>query len=296
MRGASLRLVIDEDEVVKKSGWVKTIGSMGERTGSPPIKNKELKKMTDEVNVVNDTQQEVVGPEYSAVSADEVQEEQNAEPAAEVAPVKQSVEENQAFAQMRRNWEQSQREAAEAGKRLSAYQEGEKRLSDLIQSVYGFGGSFDEIADQIEAEKSGRTVDEIREQRFLEESARAEQERQFREMEYQRNYFRDISVQKMKADFLSQIKEKFPECSAKSVDEFGNDFAKLVEQGIEPAVAYAAYSSVQNAGKKPTPPEIGAVNSKQAPEKEYYTREEMAKMSKAQIHKNWSKVKKSYFK
>ena len=108
--------------------------------------------MTDEVNVVNDTQQEVVGPEDSAVSADEVQEEQNAEPAAEVAPVKQSVEENQAFAQMRRNWEQSQREAAEAGKRLSAYQEGEKRLSDLIQSVYGFGGSFDEIAGQIEAE------------------------------------------------------------------------------------------------------------------------------------------------
>lgn len=54
--------------------------------------------MTDEVNVVNDTQQEVVGPEDSAVSADEVQEEQNAEPAAEVAPVKQSVEENQAFA------------------------------------------------------------------------------------------------------------------------------------------------------------------------------------------------------
>lgn len=252
--------------------------------------------MTDEVNVVNDTQQEVVGPEDSAVSADEVQEEQNAEPAAEVAPVKQSVEENQAFAQMRRNWEQSQREAAEAGKRLSAYQEGEKRLSDLIQSVYGFGGSFDEIADQIEAEKSGRTVDEIREQRFLEESARAEQERQFRIMEQQRNYFRDISVQKMKADFLSQIKEKFPECSAKSVDEFGDDFAKLVEQGIDPAVAYAAYNGVRNAGKKPTPPEIGAVNSKQAPEKEYYTREEMAKMSKAQIHKNWSKVKKSYFK
>ena len=251
----------------------------------------------DELNAVNDAQVEVVDPGDGYVSADEVQGEQNAEPAeAEVAPAKQSIEENRAFAQMRRNWEASQREAAEAGKRLSAYEEGEKRLSDLIQSVYGFGGSFDEIADRIEAEKSGRTVDEIREQRFLEESARAEQERQFRIMEQQRNYFRDISVQKMKADFLSQIKEKFPECSAKSVDEFGDDFAKLVEQGISPAVAYAAYTGVQNAGKKPMPPEIGAVNSKRAPEKEYYTREEMAKMSKAQIHKNWAKVKRSYFK
>lgn len=256
--------------------------------------------MTDEVNVVNDTQQEVVGPEDSAVSADEVQEEQIAEPAeAEVAPAKQSVEENQAFAQMRRNWEQSQREAAEAGKKLSAYQEGEKRLSGLLQSVYGISGSVDEIADRLEAGQTNRAVEEIRRERLQKaemENFKAEQDEKIRSLQDELEHYRRMSVDKLKADLLNEIKGKYPDCKAKSVDEFGDDFAKLIENGVSPVMAYAAYSSVQNAGKKPMPPEIGAVNSKEAPESETYTMEELSKMSKAEIHKNWSKVKKSYFK
>ena len=255
--------------------------------------------MTDEVNVVNDTQQEVVGPEDSAVSADEVQEEQNAEPAAEVAPAKQSVEENQAFAQMRRNWEQSQREAKEAQERLSAYEAGEKRLKELIHSAYGFNGDFDEIADQIEAGQTDRSVSEIRAerlQRLEAENQKAEQDEKIRSLQDELEHYRRMSVDKLKADLLNEIKGKYPDCKAKSVDEFGDDFARLIQNGISPVMAYAAYSSVQNAGKKPTPPEIGAVNSKEAPESETYTIEELSKMSKAEIHKNWHKVKKSYFK
>lgn len=255
--------------------------------------------MTDEVNVVNDTQQEVVGPGDGAVSADEVQEEQIAEPAAEVAPAKQSVEENQAFAQMRRNWQQSQREAAEAGKRLSAYEEGEKRLSGLLQSVYGFGGSVDEIADRLEAGQTNRAVEEIRRERLQKaeaENFKAEQDEKIRSLQDELEHYRRMSVDKLKADLLNEIKGKYPDCKAKSVDEFGDDFAKLIENGVSPVMAYAAYSSVQNAGKKPTPPEIGAVNSKEAPESETYTMEELSKMSKAEVHKNWSKVKRSYFK
>ena len=256
--------------------------------------------MADELNVVNDTQGEVVAPENSTVSADEVQAESSDVPAqAEAAPAKQSVEENQAFAQMRRNWEQSQREAKEAQERLSAYEAGEKRLKGLIHSAYGFNGDFDDIADQIEAGQTDRSVSEIRAerlQRLEAENQKAAQDERIRLLEDELAHYRNLAVDNVKIDILNDIKAKYPDCKAKSVDEFGSDFDNLLASGVDPVVAYAACISVQNAGKKPTPPEIGAVNSKEAPESETYTMEELSKMSKAEIHKNWSKVKKSYFK
>ena len=257
--------------------------------------------MTDELNVVNDTQQGVVDPASEDVSAVEAQvepeetiEQESAQ--AEVAPAEQPLEENQAFAKMRRELEASQREKAEAAEKLAAYEQNEVRLQEVLQEQYGFKGNLEQIADELAAAQSGRTVAEVRaERQQAEEAKRKEAERvaKMQNMEAELNYYRNMAVDKLKTDLLKEIKEAYPDCAAKSVDEFGDDFANLLEHGVSPAMAYAAYKSVQEAKSKPTPPEMGAVNNRETPESEYYTLEELKGMSQAEVHKHWKKVEKS---
>lgn len=257
--------------------------------------------MTDELNVVNDTQQGVVDPASEDVSAVEAQvepeettEQESAQ--AEVAPAEQPLEENQAFARMRRELEASQREQAEAAERLAAYEENESRLQEVLQTQYGFKGDLVQIADELAAAQSGRTVAEVQAERAQHEAdkrAEAERNAKMQTMEQELDYYRSMAVDKLKADLLKEVKKTYPDCTAKSVDEFGDEFAGLVEHGVSPAVAYAACKSVQEAKTKPTPPEIGAVNNRETPESEYYTLEELKGMSKAEVHKHWKKVEKS---
>lgn len=112
-------------------------------------------------------------------------------------------------------------------------------------------------------------------------------------MEKEKEYYKNLAVQKLKADLLSELKILYPECTAESVDEFGLEFAKLLQNGISPALAYAAAKSVAEAGNKPLPPEIGAVNNTAAPDREYFTRDEVANMTKEEVHRNWKKIQKS---
>ena len=262
--------------------------------------------MTDVINVVDDTQQGVVDLAGEDVSADEAQvdslkgtgEAPQIEAQAEVAPAEQSHEEreNQAWTQMRRDLEASKKAEAEYAEKIAAYEENESRLRKVLAKEYGFDGDLVQIADELAAAQSGRTVAEVQAERAqLEADRRSEAERnaKMQTMEQELDYYRNMAVDKLKADLLKEVKKTYPDCGAKSVDEFGDEFAGLVEHGVSPAVAYAACKSVQEAKTKPTPPDIGAVNNRETPESEYYTLEELKSMSKAEVHKHWKKVNRS---
>ncbi|MGI5824515.1 MAG: hypothetical protein ACOX7J_02985 [Bacillota bacterium] len=256
--------------------------------------------MTDEMNTVDDVQQEVVDPASEEVSADEAQGyEENPEAPAEAAPAKQSHEDNQAFAGMRKRLEAAEMQLSEAQEQIASGQNTEKYIAEILREQYGFHGNLLEMADELRAAQTGQDVNDIRNARLAVEEeirSRQEQEAAVKSIEDERDFYRNIAMEKLKTDILSEVKNSFPECKAESVDEFGIEFATLLQNGLSPVTAYAAVTAAQNAGKKPTPPEIGAVNNREAPDREFFTREEVAKMTKDEVHRNWGRIQKSRLK
>lgn len=241
--------------------------------------------MTDELNTVDDVQQGVVDLAGENVSADD----EGSFSSAEVAPAKQSRQDNQAFAAVRRELEAKQKQIADANQRLAALQDKEQYLTEVLQNEYGLDGDLLDMVDQLAALQSGLSVDEIRQERLLQE-----QQRQFiNDIQHEKDFYKNIAVEKLKSDLLAEIKNVYPDCSANSVDEFGLDFANLLQGGVSPAVAYAAVNFAQNAASTPLPPDIGAVNNIDSPDSDYFTREQVKQMTKEQVHKHWKKIQRS---
>jgi hypothetical protein len=242
--------------------------------------------MSENTNPVNAGQPAVVEPANGASEAaasTSVTTEAKAAPEVatqgkQEAKPKQSWEENSAFASLRRRAEAAEREAAQ--RKAEA-----ERLSGLVGSQYGYAGGVTEVADQLEAAASGRDVSVVRAER----EQRAAQDQRIAELEAELSQYQPLAVEQFKASLLADIKEIYPDVTAKSVDEFGEEFASLIGAGVKPATAYAAIQAQQQATTKPTPPEIGAVNSKTEAEPEYYTKEEV---DRHRSDKNW--IKKNY--
>lgn len=249
--------------------------------------------MTDELNVVNDTQVEVVDPQVDdvpAVGEDEsvATSQHNKQP--------QSIEENQAFAKLRRELEAKNQELSALNEKLAESQRSQNYVEDILHNDFGYRGNLFEMADELMAMQTGQDVDTIRSVRLAseqEEQKRIEENLRIQNIEHERDYYKNLAVEKIKSDLLKDVKKVFPDCKAESVDEFGVEFAQLINNGVSAELAYSAIMNLQNATKKPVPPEIGTVNNTSAPEREYFTREDVAKMSKEEVHKNWDKIQKS---
>lgn len=193
----------------------------------------------------------------------------------------QSRDVNQSFAAMRKRAEQAERQ-------LAQHQADAQRLSTLVANQYGYAGDPSSVADQMEAAATGRTVEEIRAER---EAATA------KDVEIQRlkdvvAKYEPVAIEHFKANLLARVKEVYPDVKATSVDEFGDNFAKLVADDVDPAVAYAAIYNTERAQEKPKPPEIGAVG-RATPESDFYTVDEVRKMTKAEALANREKIIKS---
>ena len=197
---------------------------------------------------------------------------------------KPTWEENSAFATIRRRAEAAEREAAQ-------HKAEAERLSNLVSSQYGYAGGIAEIADQLEAATSGRDVADVRAER----EARNAQAARVAELEHELDLYRPLAINQFKSDLMEQIREVYPDVTAKSVDEFGDDFHQLINAGVSPAAAYSAMQAMKQATTRPTPPEIGTVNSKTDAESEYFTKDEVDRHrgDKNWISKNYDKIRKS---
>lgn len=198
--------------------------------------------------------------------------------AAEQAKPAQTREENAAFARMRRELEKSQ--AA-----LDRY----KSMGAVVQRESGLHSDDpDDIRRELLARREGVTADTIR-QREEQEAQRYKEQMQ-RDPQYlaaqnELSFYRQQAASAQRQQDLAELKAKYP---ADNIDEstLGEQYAKLRSAGVDNLHAYAAIRDVaaaEEAGKKPTPPDTGAVGQAPDPEIEYYTPEEVDKLTTKQL-------------
>jgi hypothetical protein len=227
----------------------------------------EMQEVAEPVEVVdtNESTQEVVEPETQA-------------PVEEPKNEGRDYEKDAAYASMRRSMEQAQKEREESLKQIEALKAERERLTNSF-GLFGFKGNVDEIEDQAKAHYSGKTVEEVRNERLQAQKVIEEQQRREQETLAKDNQIKDLQRQlyaRILDDDLKAIQAKDP--SIKSLDDLGADFARMRATGVSVDVAYHAVKSTLEANKKTPPPEMGKVNATQKADKTYYTQDEVDAM------------------
>ena len=92
---------------------------------------------------------------------------------------------------------------------------------------------------------------------------------------------------------LAAIKKAFPDEKAKHISELGDEFMAMMASGKVSAVA--AYRAIREQRQidHPAPKSMGDVGGSGGTEKEYYTPDEVQRMSPAEVRKNYEKIRRS---
>jgi len=98
-------------------------------------------------------------------------------------------------------------------------------------------------------------------------------------------YEKEVADNMMREDF-EKIKEAYPEVKASCVADLGEEYCKLVAMQYDPVVAYEAVRAKALRETKNPPPYIGAVNNTDGEEKDYYSPEEVDKLTREDFRKN----------
>lgn len=208
---------------------------------------------------------------------EETVEENLSEERQEVAdPVEVSAEENNsrtaqdsAFAELRRSNSDLQR-----------------RNEQLEEALGLFFNDSEDLVAQAHAYSRGVSVDEVEEEfRQAEELEEATAEN-----EQLRNEILNLRAEQLMRDGLREIQSIDP--TVKSLEELGENFAKYIESGLSSTQAYYAVQAERQTNKINKPSAIGRVNSETV-ERDYFTSEEVDRMSSEEIDKNWDKVMRS---
>ena len=223
----------------------------------------------EDFNTFDDVQTDVVDQlDTEALDTSEVTEEVTTETVVEPAKPQQSAEENARYAAARRQ--------AEAEK--AAIKAQNDRLMAAL-SQYGYTGSPEEIADMLTAQTQNITVEEAREQRETEEKYLSEIQQKDSELEF----YREKAKAAMMADDLNTLKANFKEDktiqSLKNITELGNEFFSLLSATHDPVLAYDALNAKKARETKPVPQDIGAVNSASNKDKDFYTPDEVDRLT-----------------
>lgn len=163
------------------------------------------------------------------------------------APRNQSKSENRSFAEMRRA-----KEASDAS------------LSSLVAGLnrMGFeGGNPEEILEHLEAKNRNMTVQQLRADKQAQADA-VKNDPTYKAMEQK------LIEGRMKED-LAAIQSIDP--SVQSLDELGEDFAKLIAAGVSATVAYNAVKTKT----APKPANLGPIGQSDNKDSEYFTSEQL---------------------
>jgi len=232
------------------------------------VEIQEAAEPVEEVVETSEQTQEVAEPET-----------QNEKPVEETKTEGRDYERDAAFANMRRSMEQAQKEREETQKQLEAMKAEKERLTNSF-GLFGFKGNVDEIEDQAKAHYTGKTVEEVRNERLQAQKVFEEQQRREQENLAKDNQIKDLQKQlnaRILDDDLKKIQAIDP--NVKSLEELGKKFFGMMASGDwTPEQAYYAIKSAENANKKTPPPEMGKVNATQKADKTYYTQDEVDAM------------------
>lgn len=92
---------------------------------------------------------------------------------------------------------------------------------------------------------------------------------------------------------LAKIKKAFPAAKVLSIPDLGDDFLKMRSIGIDAVTAFAAIGQAKDAGKPTPPPSMGPVNAEKPGEREFFSVQEVRRMSQEQVAENLKKIEKS---
>jgi hypothetical protein len=241
----------------------------------------------EELNTVNDVQEQTVDApttepmESAAVetSVDAAQEVATPAVGEDSPKAVQTPEQNAWYAEQRRAASEAKAEADKA-----------KAAAARLQSVlnrYGYQGSPEEIADQVEAQEQKISVEQLRavreqEAKRIREAAMNDPE--IRKLKEERDALYEMQLDQIRKGDLEKVKKAFPDVAAKDVKELGEQFASLRANGVDAVVAYAAIKQAEGATKPKTPPSIGSVNNATARVKDFYTPEEVDAFTDADLN------------
>lgn len=138
-------------------------------------------------------------------------------------------ERDSAYASMRKSVEQSKIE-------YEAMKAEKERLASAL-GLFGFKGSTDEIEDQAKAHYTGRSVEEIREERIAQAQKVAEENA----MRDKLKYYEKKEIKERMDNDLKEIQKLNP--AIKSFDDLPQEYFDLVARGIEGSRAYKVLHS-----------------------------------------------------
>ena len=228
--------------------------------------------MSEEIMNVGAEEQELAEP----VEVQEGAEEQEL-----AEPVDTKKDSDTAFAEMRRAKEKAERD-------LSIANAEKKQMYDALGLYFDGDTAEDKIAQAI-ANAQGRDVADVK--RELAEKSEIESikaENEALKVELNANKAKEAM-----AKDLAEIQAIDP--SVTTLADLGPTFARLIFNGCDAKTAYFAAKAEQEHNKvvPPKPPgKIGVTEH----EKEYFTKEEVQKMSPAEIEKNYDKIRASQMK
>lgn len=224
--------------------------------------------MDNELNAVVD---EIVSPEtMESAETPEV-----AEPAQEESVEKSEVAEptiskkdaDAAFAQMRRENEQLRREKAELNDTLGLFFDGDDKIAAAKAHYYG------KDVETVKAEMA-----EAQEVATL--KARVQ------ELESEKQ---DYIVQSRIESDLATLQKLDPNIKTVQDMEKMQEYLRLIAAKVPCEIAYEAQKAYDARHEVSAPKAIGALNN-EAPEKDFYTPDEVRAMSESEIHKNFDKI------
>ena len=178
---------------------------------------QEVAEPVEEVVETSEQTQEVAEPETQSSA-------ENTEIVAENKNESRDYEKDAAFAKMRRSMEQYQKD-------FEAMKAEKERLTNAL-GWFGFKGNTDEIEDQAKAHYTGRSIEEVRQERIAEAQKIAEEN----SLKEQLKYYKEKEVQERMNKDLADIQKLNP--LIKTFDDLPKEYFDYVSKGIEGTKAY----------------------------------------------------------
>ena len=203
---------------------------------------------------------------------------ENVAAAAEAQKPKQGREENAAFKQMRQRID-----ALESENRKY------KSMADVVGTDLGVRSSDPEtLRIELQARREGVTPDVVRAREITERQRYREQlnsDPEFIAAQTQLRYYRQELARRQREQDVAELQAKYP-ADKIDADSLGEQYAKLRAAGVDNLTAYAAVRTVSEmaAAQQPAPPpDTGAVGTAAEQEKDFYTPEEVDRLTSKQL-------------
>lgn len=234
-------------------------------------------------NTFTEVSEEVVDPQETVQENSEVDNEEVIESVADSHPV-QSAEENSKFKEFRLKMEAAEKRAKDAEEKLSGYENNDLEFFNALKAAgYISSSNKEDALAELKASELGITIGEYRQREealnarvntMLENHpdvvAAREAQKKLRALEAEKVF---------NADF-EKIKQEYPDCDAKSYKDLGETYFKVMSvNGMDPVTAYRICMEEKANNDKKIPPKFEKVNNHTPKEKEFYTSEEIDRLT-----------------